>query len=182
VSDNHRSGRDHKTPKNVLPDLIIPAMALAFAVYYLTTITEVPWTAQASAVLVSGLLALAVLVFAIRTVWRVRSGIETLRWQGLTVDRRTDLKRAGLLALSIGYVWFIGDLGFTIATMAFLFIAIVLLSSLRNWRNAALVAIASALIGYFIFIFIFETRFPKGPVENVLAPYAKSLRHVFNDR
>lgn len=180
MTDNHRSGRDQKAPKNVLPDLIIPVMALAFAAYYLTTITEVPWTAQASAVLVGGLLTLSILAFAIRTIWRVRSGIETLSWRGLAVDPSTNLKRAGLLGLSIGFVWFISDLGFTLATTIFLFLAIVLLSSLRNWRNAALVAIASALIGYFIFIVIFETRFPKGPVENVLAPYAKSLRHVFN--
>ena len=50
-------------PRNVLPDLIIPALALAFAVYYLTTITEVPWIAQASAVVVSGLLLVAILAF-----------------------------------------------------------------------------------------------------------------------
>jgi len=40
-------------PRNVLPDLIIPVLALAFTIYYLTTITEVPWIAQASAITVS---------------------------------------------------------------------------------------------------------------------------------
>lgn len=157
-------------------------MAVAFSVYYLTTITEVPWTAQASAVLVSGLLILSIVVYAIRTIWRVRSGVEVVNWGVLGLDHANDLKRTGLLALSIAYVWFIGDLGFTISTLAFLFLAIVLLSSLGNWKNAALVAISCSLIGYFVFIFIFETRFPKGPVENFLAPYAKSAKKAFDER
>ena len=42
-------------PRNVLPDLVIPLLALAFTGYYLTTITEVPWIAQASAVVVRNL-------------------------------------------------------------------------------------------------------------------------------
>ena len=41
-----------REPRNILPDFIIPAMALAFTIYYLTTITEVPWISQASAVFV----------------------------------------------------------------------------------------------------------------------------------
>ena len=43
-----------------------------------------------------------------------------------------------------------------------------------------MVAIACSLIGYFIFIFVFETRFPKGPVENFLAAYAKSVMQGIN--
>ena len=181
MSDDRHSRRRPAPPRNVLPDFIIPALALAFAIYYLTTITEVPWSAQASAVLVSALLFLSILIYAIRTIWRVRVGIETVRWQGLSSDPRNDFRRLGLLALSIGYVWFISDLGFTIATTVFLFLAIVLLSSPANWRNAAVVAVLSSLIGYFVFIFIFETRFPSGPFEKAVAPYAKSVKKAFND-
>ena len=56
MNQGSASNQNARAPKNVLPDLIIPVMALAFAIYYLTTITEVPWIAQASAVVVSGLL------------------------------------------------------------------------------------------------------------------------------
>ena len=112
---------------------------------------------------------------------RIRSGSEAIRLSGIHIDHQVALKRVGLLVLAVGYVWFIEDLGFTISTVAFLFLAIVLLSSLANWRNAALVAIACALIGYFVFIFIFETRFPRGPVETFMAPYAKSFKQAIND-
>ncbi len=166
--------------KNVLPDLIIPAMALAFAIYYLTTITEVPWIAQASAVLVSGLLLLAIVAFAVRTVLRLKAGSEVIRFDGFNFDHSVNLKRSGLLALAVGYVWFIEDLGCTISTVVFLFFAIIVLSSIANWRNAGLVAISCSLIGYFVFIFIFETRFPRGPIEKFLSPYEKSIRQAIN--
>jgi len=65
-------------PKNVLPELIIPALALLFAIYYLTTITEVPWIAQASAMLVSVLLLLSIIAFGRRTLYRIRAGTEYL--------------------------------------------------------------------------------------------------------
>jgi Tripartite tricarboxylate transporter TctB family len=176
------SSRDPEpeAPRNVLPDLIIPLMALAFSVYYLTTITEVPWIAQASAVVVSGLLFCSILAFAARTVSRLRSGREVVRLGGLAIDRRNDPRRAGLLGLSIAYVWFIEDFGFTITTAVFLFLAVVLLSSPANWRNAALVAVVSSLIGYFVFVFVFETRFPEGPVESFLEPYAESTRRAID--
>ena len=103
-----------------------------------------------------------------------------MRFDGLASDRGVDMKRVGLLALAVGYVWFIEDLGFTISTVVFLFLAIVLLSSVANWKNAALVAVSCSLIGYFVFIFVFETRFPKGPVETFLAPYAKSIKQGIN--
>lgn len=181
MSDNPSTDPVAKPPKNVLPDLIIPVMALAFAIYYLTTITEVPWIAQASAVVVSGLLLLAILAFAVRTMVRIKAGSEAISLGGLQVERQVTLKRIGLLVLAVGYVWFIEDLGFTISTVVFLFLAIVLLSSVANWRNAALIATSCALIGYFVFIFIFETRFPKGPVETFMAPYAKSFKRAIND-
>ena len=180
MSEDTPPEQDSDAPKNVLPDLIIPAMALAFSVYYLTTITEVPWIAQASAVLVSGLLLLSILAFAVRTIARINAGTEFIGLGGLRFDRDVNVKRLGLLALTVAYIWFIEDLGFTISTMAFLFVAIVLLSSLANWRNAAVVAVSCSLIGYVVFIFVFETRFPKGPVETFLAPYAKSIKQAVN--
>jgi hypothetical protein len=180
VSEDPPTDREAKAPKNVLPDLIIPVMALAFSIYYLTTITEVPWIAQASAVLVSGLLLLSILAFAVRTIFRIKTGTEIIRFDGLAIDYRNDMKRVGLLVLAIAYVWFIEDLGFTISTVVFLFLAIVLLSSVANWKNAALVAMSCSLIGYFVFIFVFETRFPKGPVEKFMTPFAKSVKKAIN--
>ena len=159
-------------PRNILPDLIIPVMALCFTVYYLTTITEVPWISQASALIVSGLLLLSILAFILRSVFRIRRGQETLKLPvtgGATSDvAKVNIKRLVLLLLTIGYVWIIHSWGFTITTFSFLFLGIILLSSIANWKNALLVSISCSVIGYVVFIYFFQTRFPKGPVENWL--------------
>ena len=176
MSEDTSPDEDTNSPKNILPDLIIPVMALVFSIYYLTTITEVPWIAQASAVFVSGLLLITILAYAVRTIARINAGSEFIGLRGLPFGRPVDIKRLGLLALTVAYVWFIEDLGFTISTMVFLLVAILLLSSLSNWRNAVVVAVSCSLIGYLVFIFVFETRFPKGPIETFLAPYAKSIK------
>lgn len=157
-------------PKNILPDCIIPGMAVCFTIYYLTTITEVPWISQASAIVVSSLLMLSIAAFFIRSVARIRKGEETFR---LSLDIPSELvginiKRGILFLLTIGYVWIIDSWGFTITTFCFIFLAILLLSSLENWKKAFLVAVSCSTVGYIVFIYFFKTRFPRGPIENWL--------------
>lgn len=156
-------------PRNILPDCIIPAVALGFTIYYLTTITEVPWISQASAVLVSGLLLLAIVAFVIRSVWRIRAHRETLHFEGAFQDLfgyvPVSIRRIGLLLLTVAYVWFIESLGFTVTTFTFVFSAIVLLSSLANWKRALIISLSCSVIGYIVFVYFFKTRFPMGPIE-----------------
>ena len=164
--DNDKSKQP--PPKNILPDLIIPILAFAFAIYYLTTITEVPWISQASAVTVSCLLGVAILAFVIRTIYRVRKGEEQITFSHLFTNHTIQIKRVALLALTIAYVFLIEPFGFTLTTFGFIFLGIILLSSLANWLNAAKIALACATVGYVVFIYFFQTRFPKGVVEMYL--------------
>ena len=156
-------------PRNILPDCIIPALALGFTAYYLSTITEVPWISQASAVVVSGLLSLAILAFVVRSAWRLKRGEEVIRLResmhGLLGYIPTSARRVALLALAVGYVWSIDSLGFTLTTFLFLFAAIVLLSSVGNWKRALIVSLTSSAIGYIVFLHLFKTRFPTVPIE-----------------
>jgi hypothetical protein len=163
--DSHGS----TNPKNVLPDLIIPILALAFIAYYLSTITEVPWIAQASAVTVSCLLILAILAYFLRTAIRVRKGQETLDWHTLWFDKVAGAKRIVLLMFTVIYVLALEPLGFTLATTVFIFLGIVLLSSIGNWKRAAIISVCCSVTGYVVFIYFFKTRFPKGIIENTLA-------------
>jgi hypothetical protein len=155
-----------------LPDCIIPALALIFTIYYLTTITEVPWISQASAIVVSGLLLLAILAFVMRSIWRVRRHEETLRLEGSLQDMLgfmpTSARRIGLLLLAIAYAWVIESVGFTLTTFVFVIAAIILLSSLANWKRALMVSVSCSVIGYIVFVYLFKTRFPAGPIEHWL--------------
>ena len=163
---------DIKTPRNILPDCIIPALALGFAIYYLTTITEVPWISQASALIVSGLLVLSIIAFIVRSVWRVRRGEEVLRWTDslrlLFGQLEIRYKRLAMLLLAIGFVWVIDYLGFTLSTLIFVFAGIVILSGPADWRRALIISLTCSVTGYVVFIYFFKTRFPFGPIENLL--------------
>jgi len=164
--------KPYNSPRNILPDCIIPALALVFTIYYLTTITEVPWISQASAIVVSGLLLMSIFAFIVRSVVRIQKGEETMRLKGafhsLVGLFPVSLKRFTMLFLSIGYVWMIDSLGFTLTTFIFIFLGIILLSSLQNWKRALMVSMSCSVIGYVVFIYLFKTRFPVGPVENFL--------------
>ena len=72
------------------------------------------------------------------------------------------------MTLAVGYVWIIDYLGFTLTTFGFVFAAIILLSSLANWKRALAVSVSSAVIGYVVFLYFFNTRFPSGPIEDWL--------------
>lgn len=161
-------------PKNVLPELIIPALALAFAIYYLTTITEVPWIAQASAMLVSALLALSIIAFAIRTIYRIRAGREYLGFSdalsGVRANSGVNVKRAILFVLTVLYVLLLPRLGFSLATFSLIFFGIIVLSNgkVTSIVRAFFVALTCTVVGYVSFIHIFKTRFPFGPIENLI--------------
>ncbi len=157
-----------KRAKNVLPDLIIPTMAIAFTGYYLTTITEVPWIAQASAITVSVLLLASIVAFVIRTAVRVRRGDERLALETGRMNRVVTARRAALFLLTVGYVIVIDLAGFTLTTAAFVFLGVTVLSSLSRWRSALSVAFACSAVGYIVFIHFSGTRFPRGPVEELL--------------
>ncbi len=178
--ENRSEELPDSAPRNVLPELIIPALALVFAIYYLTTITEVPWIAQASAMLVSFLLLLSIIAFAIRTIYRIRTGSEYLglsdSFTALRVNGVANVKRAVLFALTVLYILLLPLLGFSLATFLLIFIGIIILShkqslfsvSIAEVLRAFFIALVCTVVGYVAFIHLFKTRFPFGPVENLI--------------
>ena len=142
-----------RPPRNVLPELIIPALALAFAIYYLTTITEVPWIAQASAMLVSALLVLSIIAFGVRTAYRIKAGREYLGFSdalgGLRANSGVNTKRAILFVLTMLYVFLMPRLGFSIATFLLIFLSIIVLSErkITSFARAFFVALICTVVG-----------------------------------
>ncbi len=60
---DEESGQRSREKKAIGGDLIIPIAALAFTVYYFTTIIDVPWTAQVSAFFIGSILILLIVIF-----------------------------------------------------------------------------------------------------------------------
>ncbi len=165
---NEEAGREKHEPRSIGGELIIPVAALAFTVYYITTIIDVPWTAQVSALFVGGILILLLLIFFIRTAVSLGRGEVSLRVGEIVEPVLFVPRRIVLLALTIGYVLLIQWAGFTITTFVFLFLAMLLLNEGRKKGLILILSAVFAIGGWLLFIVAFETRFPAGPFEQFM--------------
>jgi hypothetical protein len=165
--DEHRSPRRRQT-RPVGGDLIIPIAALAFTLYYFSSIISSPWEAQVNAFFVGSILIVLVAVQLVRSGRQLLIGEGDLRLGDLVGPSAIFCKRLLLLLLTIGYVVVIEWLGFTLTTFLFLAAAMLLLNDGRRPGFIVGLAAALALGGYLLFIAAFQTRFPEGPLEHLL--------------
>jgi hypothetical protein len=158
-----------KTEKKHLGgDLVIPVAALAFTLYYFSTIIDSHWTAQVSAFFIGAILIFLILIFIVKSVVYLRRGEADLGMDSLLNPRSFILKRLALLGLTLGYIVLVDYGGFTLTTFAFLTLAMLLLSGGRNKRFILILSGGLALGGYLLFILAFDTRFPDGPFEQLM--------------
>lgn len=157
------------TPERQLGgELVIPALAIAFTLYFFSTIWNSPWTAQVSAFLVGGILLLVCAIFIVRVVLILRSGQGNLGFGNLFTRADISSGRIGLFATTVGYCILIDQLGFTLTTFLFLSISMFILSKGRNAGFITLISATMALAGWAVFIWAFETRFPRGWFETTM--------------
>ncbi len=156
---------ERKSPRQFGGELVIPVLAIVFTFYYFTTIWSSPWTAQVSAFLVGGVLLGVCGLFLVISVLKIRNGEGSLGFRNLvsTEDWRTG--RVGLLAATFGYCVFVDSLGFTLATFLFLLLSMAVLSKGRHLGRIVGLSALIALIGWAVFIWVFDTRFPRGWFE-----------------
>ena len=167
MDNESNSGEPEK--KHIGSDLVIPAAALAFTLYYFSTIIDSPWTAQVSAFFIGAVLIALIGAFVIYSLLSIRRGEADLGFQRLTEPLSFIPRRAALFALTIFFIFFVEWGGFTITTFIFLSGAMLLLSRGRNWKFILALSAVLAIGGYFLFVYAFEVRFPKGPFELMMA-------------
>jgi hypothetical protein len=158
----------YKPPRQIGGELVIPIIAVGFTLYFFSSIWNSPWTAQVSAFLVGGILLLVCAIFFVRSIIWLRRGEGTLGFSNLfTID---DIRtgRIGLLVTTIAYVMFIDYLGFTLMTFLFLAISMLILAKGRNPVFITLISGVMALTGWAVFIWAFDTRFPRGWFETTM--------------
>ncbi len=154
--------------KGVGAELLIPVAALVFTLYYFSTIWNSPWTAQVSAFFIGTILIVLVAVFLIKTSVALLRGHAHLGIGDLLAPRTLMPVRIGLLLITLGYVILVKWGGFTLTTWVFLFGAMLILNRGQRKRLIAVLSAILALSGYLLFIVAFETRFPRGPFENLM--------------
>lgn len=149
-------------------EMVIPILAVAFTLYFFSSIWNSPWTAQVSGFLVGGILLLVCGIFFLRCVSQLKSGQATLRAGALFSMEDITSGRLGLFITTISYCLLIDRLGFTLTT--FLFLASSMLILGRGRRPGLILSISAAMSlgGWAIFIWAFGTRFPSGWFENTM--------------
>lgn len=150
-------------------ELIIPALAVGFTLYYFSTIIDSPWTAQVNAFLVGTILLLVVGIFSVVVVRELVAGRATLGVTNILQPYNMLPKRGGFIGLTLAYLFLIDILGFSLSTFLFLFLSMLLLDSKRRVVLCFGLAFFMAAVAYGAFIVFFEKRLPKGPIENLLA-------------
>ncbi|MCZ6484010.1 MAG: hypothetical protein O6757_12345 [Alphaproteobacteria bacterium] len=154
--------------KSLGGDLVLPIGAFIFTLYYFYTIIDVPRIAQVSAFFVGTILIFLLILLAVRIGREVKAGTADLRLGRLGEPRSFIPKRLALFALTLGFIFFVEWLGFTLTVFAFLSLAMLLLSGGKKKGLAFSIAAILAFGGYLLFIVAFNTRFPAGPFEQLM--------------
>ena len=134
--------------KSTGADLIIPVAAIAFTIYYFTTIWHAPWTAQVNTLFVGSVLIALCAVFFLLFFLQWRSGGADLSLGRILDPVNLIPKRVALLALTISYVIVIKFVGFIITTYVFLAAAMLLLAEGKNAKSIVVLSVLLAVFSY----------------------------------
>ena len=158
----------HEQPNRRGDELVLPILALLFAIYYLYTIKDLAWEAKVNGLLIGSVLILLVLAFLIKIGIEVIRHESSLRFGELFGWSRAQAGRIGLFGLAVLYVLVIPYAGYTLTTFLFLLTAMFVLG-VRSPVKLIGVSLVLSLTGYYLFIALLDTRFPPGPIEKLLA-------------
>lgn len=154
--------------KSVGADLIIPALALAFAVYFFFSITGLPWEAKANGVLIGTILVALIGVQAVRLGLQLARGEGELGFEALLGPREVLPKRLGMVAITVAFIVAVPWLGLTL-TLFLAMAAALRLMGLSSPRKNLLISFVVAASAYGLFIALLESDMPHGPVEMIIS-------------
>ena len=148
-------------------DLVIPALALAFAVYFFFSIAELAWEAKANGVVIGGVLVALIVVQIIRTGMHLARGAASFAFDPLWQPRDALVKRLGMVFVTIVFIATLKWLGLTLG------LALALLAALwiMGARGKALVVIpvTVAAAAYLLFVALLQSDIPHGPIERLFS-------------
>jgi hypothetical protein len=170
IKDSSMTTSDQgKTKRQAIgADLVIPVLAVAFTIYYFSTIWELGWEAKANGLAIGMVLLLLIGIFVVRTVLLLKRGEATLSLDRLLKPVESQARRLGLIATIIAFILVLPWLGLTLAIFCFM-CATMLVLGVRRPLSLLVTAFSVAAGGYVGFIVVLNTRFPHGPVENLMA-------------
>ena len=149
-------------------DLIIPALALGFAIYFFWSIADLAWEAKVNGVVIGiALLALVVIQVA-RIGIAVAQGRGDLSTGTLWQPRDILLKRVGMVVVTVAFILLLQVLGLTLSLFLSMAAALWLMGVRKAWVILA-ISFGVAAAAYLLFILVLDAGFPHGPIENLFS-------------
>ena len=149
-------------------DLVIPALALGFAIYFFFSIADLAWEAKANGVLIGVVLVALIAVQLVRLGTRLARGEGDLRADPLWLPRDALGKRIGMVALTAVFIAALEWLGLTLALLLAMPAALRIMG-VRKLSTLLWVSSSVAAAAYLLFIATLDSAFPHGPIERLLA-------------
>ena len=148
-------------------DLIIPALALAFAVYFFVSIADLAWEAKANGVVIGSALVVLVLIQLVRIGIRIARGRASFGFQALLEPRDALVKRVGLVGVTIAFIGTLHWLGLTLGLLLALYASLWLMGA--RGKALYIIPVVVAALAYLLFVALLHTDIPHGPIEKLLS-------------
>jgi hypothetical protein len=148
-------------------DLVIPALALAFAVYFFIDIAGLAWEAKANGVLIGSILVLLIVIQLARLGLQLARGEGRFGFESLLGPREALPARLGLVTVTIAFIVLVPWLGLTL-TLFLSMAAALRAMGLRKMKTNLILSFIVAASAYGLFIALLDTDMPHGPVEQLM--------------
>jgi hypothetical protein len=149
-------------------DLVIPALALGFAIYFFFSIAELGWEAKANGVLIGTVLVVLIGFQLVLTIRELVQGQASLGMDVLWLPREALAKRLGMVLITVLFIATLKWLGLTLGLYASLLAALYIMG-VRNRVALICIPLGIAASAYLLFILLLQSDFPHGPIERLLA-------------
>jgi hypothetical protein len=148
-------------------DLVIPALALGFAVYFFLSIADLAWEAKANGVVIGGILVVLIAIQVVRIAIRVRKREANLRFDPLWEPWEALGKRVGMVLVTVAFIATLNWLGLTLGLLLALFAALWIMGV--RGKPLVILPVAVALAAYLLFVVLLQSDIPHGPIERLLS-------------
>jgi len=155
-----------KTPLGA--DLVIPGLALAFAVYFFFSIADLAWEAKANGVLIGTVLVVLIGIQCVRIVVELAGGKADLGFDRVLKPRDALPKRLGMVLLTVVFIAALPWLGLTLDLLLAMAAGLYLMGA-RKPSHIVWTTLGVAACAYLMFIAFLDSDVPRGPVERLIS-------------
>ena len=148
-------------------DLVIPALALGFALYFFVSIADLAWEAKANGVIIGSILVLLIAAQVFRIALQMAKRKADLEFSPLWEPRDALGKRVGMVLITIAFIATLNWLGLTLGLLLALFAALWIMGA--RGKTLAIVPLAVALAAYLLFVVLLQSDIPHGPIERLFS-------------